>query len=367
MWASVAFCASPDEASAMNPVRLVTPRLLRCAITISRLGAMFALSLCGLVATAQTPAPPPVPARTAARPQTAAARPTAPVAKPVARSAATSGRPAVLILSVDEAPVASPDAGRIRVVAPWNAGELPVDVRQRIASAGRVPGAVPVLPSNYELVRTYHPDPQRPDLNHYVYLDLNDPFAARRWREFQQAQRAEERLARGEAENEEQWRQRKALLLQANRVAVVEGIEQMRAGDYRGAAIALTRAADLDQGDPLSRLYLAQARVALGHDTAAGDVLRRALELQPRMVPMRLDLQASYPAAGELERQVDALANRIMSKQRATPNEYVLLGFMEFQRGHYDAANAAFKHAARIRPRDPLIKSFLELSAPARP
>lgn len=252
-------------------------------------------------------------------------------------------RPAVLIVPVWDSP---PHLGRPEYVRP------PSQV------------ATPEIGPEYELVQTYVPNPMWPRLRYYVYMDLSDPAVARRWRQLRQAERAEQWLDRMERFNRRDMQQRKERLLSRHDQAVRDGLAAMRAGDYRQAVLDLTLAAELNQGDPACRIHLAQARVALGHDAEAAKSLRRALELQPKLVPTRLRLEQYYPREEDFDAEVDALAQRISSKPGASAEEYYLLGFMEFQRGRFDQAQAAFLQAARGLPKDDRVQMYLELTRP---
>ncbi len=272
-------------------------------------------------------------------------------------------QPAVLILRVSNLSGQEGATRRLTVVEPRGLREPP------LAAAGQsieyADDGTPKLGLGYELVRAYPPNPDQRDLRYYVYhVDLNDPGFAERWRELQHAERAERRQARAEWRNDQAWERRKHQLLDAHGQAVEEGVEYLRAGQYREAVISLTRAAELNEGDPACRIHLAQARVALGHDTDAAKVLRRALDLQPKLVPTVLSLEQYYPHEEDFAVQVDALAERVTRNPAAPADECVLLGFMEFQRGWLDEAYAAFRRAARDRPKDRVIQSYLALTKP---
>jgi len=205
-------------------------------------------------------------------------------------------------------------------------------------------------------------------VRYYIYnVDLNNPSVAQNWRELQRAQRAEQRQARAEREADRAWARRKNHLLSASEQAREEGVVLMQAGEYRKALFAFTRAADLNHGDPASRLHVALTQTALGHDAEAAQALRRALELQPRLLPAHLDLPQYYPTSAEFDTQVDALSQRVAQAPAPAADVCFLLGFFEFQRGQYTAAYAAFQQADRIRPNDRRTQKYLELTKPARP
>ncbi len=271
-------------------------------------------------------------------------------------------KPAVLIVRVTDLPDRS--ARRVEVVEPRGAA-LPRDLP---LAAGPVeyPGDYwPTFGPEYELARTWRPNPDDPHVQYLVYtLDLHSPSSIDNWRDLQRARRAEQRAARNEWLNERDARRRNVRLSGAHAEAIHEGLALMEAGKYREAIVPLTRAADLNHADPGCRIHLAQARLAVGHDAEAAQALRRALELQPKLVPMRLDLQQYYPDAADFEAQIDALAARLNARPLVPADEYLLLGFFEFQRGRLDAAHAAFRQAARGLPRNDIVWEYLAITKP---
>ncbi len=268
---------------------------------------------------------------------------------------------AVLILRTDAAP--ERPGRRLEIVQPRGLTRLPFtpDGQPAIADDG-----TPELGPEYTLARTCDARAGDRELRYFIYnVDLANPAVARQWRELEQTRRSEQRRARAEAQAVREWEQRKQRLLAANEQATREGLDLMKAGEYRPALITLTRAAELNHGDPVCRIHLAQVRVALGHDAEAATALRRALELQPKLVPTLLDLSQYYPHAEDFAIQVDTLAQRLMGRPGPSPDEYLLLGFMAFQAGWFDDAYAAFREAAATRPKDTLLRTYLDLTKPA--
>lgn len=266
-------------------------------------------------------------------------------------------RPAILLVPMFQSAPARPPSRHVEVIPPQVI--TPPDARTVDDQSTE-----PAPPPGYRLVGTYAPNPLWSSLRYYVFADLRDPFIARNWRAWQRAIRAEQREAQAEAYNLHLWAVRKQQLLSAHERAVVEGLEYLRSGRYRHALIALTRAAELNQADPGCRIHLAQARMAVGHDAEAARVLRRALELQPGLIPRQLDLHSCYPVPEEYEAHIDALAARLSRKIVVTADEYLLLGFFEFQRDRLDAAHAAFQRAAQLRHKDDTITAYLHLTRP---
>lgn len=165
--------------------------------------------------------------------------------------------------------------------------------------------------------------------------------------------------------NEEDMNRRRDRLLTRHQQAMQAGVRQLKAGDYARAIVHLQMAAELDNGDPACRIHLSQAQLAQGHYEEAAKTLRRALQLQPKLVYVDLRLASYYPDGTAFDRQADALAAAVEQKKCADGNVQFLLGFVEFQRGRFDAAHGAFRRAARALPKDSLTKSFLEITKPA--
>jgi cytochrome c-type biogenesis protein CcmH/NrfG len=141
------------------------------------------------------------------------------------------------------------------------------------------------------------------------------------------------------------------------------GVRLLEDGEYARAIVALTLASKLDNGDPACRIHLAQARMAQGHYPEAGQALRRALQLQPKLIYLTLGLDRHYPNDSTFGEHIDALSESAARSKDA--DVHLLLGFMEFQRGEFDPANVAFSEANRLRPSDRIAKRFLEVVKPS--
>lgn len=199
----------------------------------------------------------------------------------------------------------------------------------------------------------------------YGYFGGIDPFAVQRaLEEAYYAGRLDERQDRQRRFNRRDMARRQARLLDKHEQVLRAGLERLKAGDYARAAIGLTFAAKLNHGDPACRVHLAQTRLALGQYREAAAVLRRALQLQPKLVYVDLKLDSYYPRPGKLAACAEALAEW-MKHNRADANVYFLRGFLEFQRGNFAQAYEAFRSVARVMPRDPLTLAYLEVAKPA--
>lgn len=157
---------------------------------------------------------------------------------------------------------------------------------------------------------------------------------------------------------------RKERILSNQQKALVLGLERLRDGDYARSVVALSMAADLDQGDPACRIHLAQARLALGHYDEAGKVLRRALQLQPKLAYADLHIERYYPTEQTLESLTNQLVATLRSR-RVSADELFLAGYLEYQRGRFTAAYNAFSRVAESMRDDSLTRVFLGITRPA--
>lgn len=143
--------------------------------------------------------------------------------------------------------------------------------------------------------------------------------------------------------------------------ALEAGLEKLKAGEYTRAVTALTMAAKLNQGDPACRIHLAQARLALGHYDLAARVLRRALQLQPKLIFVDLKFESYYPDDVSLQQLSESL-RKWMGEHEATPEIHFLAGFVDFQRGEFALAHASLEKATKGLKRDDLTRDLLELT-----
>jgi len=194
-----------------------------------------------------------------------------------------------------------------------------------------------------------------------------DPYLRPGYRRaLEDAYRAQRYMAereRGRRFNERDMRRRQQRILSGHEKSLREGLEHLKRAEYARAVVALTLAGELNQGDPACRIHLAQARLALRHYSEAGAVLRRALQLQPKLMYVSLNLPAYYGEPAEFDRHVEELAAWVR-KNPADADTYFLLGFLEFQRERLEQAHAAFRVAIRGFPKDSLTQKYLEITRP---
>jgi cytochrome c-type biogenesis protein CcmH/NrfG len=198
----------------------------------------------------------------------------------------------------------------------------------------------------------------------YGFYYRHDSYSpARRLLELYRVRRHIAERERSRRFNRKDMAQRKQRLLDKHEQALAAGLERLKEGQPERAIVALTLAAKLNQGDPACRIHLAQARLAQGHYAEAALALRRALELQPKLVYVDLHLRDYYAATDALDQYTDALAGWI-DENPARPEVHFLLGFLEFQRGRFAAAHSAFALAAQGLPKDDLTRDCLEITKP---
>jgi tetratricopeptide (TPR) repeat protein len=179
------------------------------------------------------------------------------------------------------------------------------------------------------------------------------------------AGRADEREYQAYRFNVQDMNRRKQRVLSQHEKAVALGVARLQEGDYARAIVALSLAAELNQGDPACRIHLAQARLAQGHYDEAGKLLRRALQLQPRLVYADLHLARYLPDAQAFDEQVERLLAHATSNPLSSDARF-LMGYLEFQRGNFAAAYRAFGAVARCLPQDALTQRYLDITKPAR-
>lgn len=168
---------------------------------------------------------------------------------------------------------------------------------------------------------------------------------------------------RGRRFNEADMQRRRERALTSSEKALRTGLGDLKAGDYEQAVVALTMATQLNQGDPASRIHLAQAQMAMGHYDEAAAALRRALQLQPNLKFIPLDLGKYYSDPDDFDQQVERLCAYVKAHP-VTADVYFLLGYMEFQREDFAQANAAFQIALRGAPNDALVREYVKLTKP---
>lgn len=151
--------------------------------------------------------------------------------------------------------------------------------------------------------------------------------------------------------------------------AMKTGSLRFRAGDYPTAVRQFILAAELNQGDAASRLHVVHALTAVEQYAAAVPALRRALQLQPKIVYLPLDIRTEYGVVGDFEKHVSRLAAAAREAD-TDAGLWLLLGYYHFYSGRGADAHQALRRAAELAPTDSATRRLLDvakLSAPPAP
>jgi hypothetical protein len=132
---------------------------------------------------------------------------------------------------------------------------------------------------------------------------------------------------------------------------------------YAEAADGFRLAAETNQGDPSSRLYAAHALFAMGRYQEAIPYLRRAFELQPKIVFLNFDIRDDYGERRDFQQQVAAL-EEALRQSPANVDRMIMLGYIRYYSGQRPAAFEVLNQARRMAPQDPLIGQLLANSRP---
>lgn len=165
----------------------------------------------------------------------------------------------------------------------------------------------------------------------------------------------------------QQWQTKAELGLRSYLQAMQSGIELFRSGDYGPATRQFILACKLNQGDAASRLHAVHAMVALGQYPAAAPTLRRALQLQPKLVYLPLDIRKEYGAASDFDAHLQQLA-AAAREAGDDPGLWLLLGYFQFFSDRPAEALASLNRASELAPDDSAVSKLLQaarLSTPA--
>ncbi len=288
----------------------------------------------------------------------------------IAAAATPPTEPAVLIVTPEVRAARAP-VSRVQII----------DAESRQESRDSHPSAdAPPLPAPYDKVprlpdglTPYGPGVQQiqpwPTSGYRFGWGVFPPDAERT-RDFVRTQARQREREHWRLWNRLDMDERKQKLLSAHGRALRTGVRQLRAGAYREAAISLRLAAQLNQADPACRIHLAQALIAIGHDSAAAEAIERALSLQPKLVYLTLGLDGYYPTPDGLASHVTALAERVAERRRTLPSasrfsQHLLVSFLALQAGDLELAYAGARRAAYLNPRHESAATLVELTRPA--
>lgn len=141
------------------------------------------------------------------------------------------------------------------------------------------------------------------------------------------------------------------------------GLQAFGQGRYDQAADLFTLATELDNGDAASRLHAAQALLALEQYDQAVPLIRRALDLQPRLIHLKFDLRRDYGDVRDFEEQIDALRRTVLANPHWQEG-HLLLGYELLFSGQRAQAHQVLARAVSLNPADKLAAKLLKASVP---
>jgi len=167
----------------------------------------------------------------------------------------------------------------------------------------------------------------------------------------------------------QQWQTKAEMGLKSYLQAMRGGVEAFRSGDYGPATRQFVLACKLNQGDAASRLHAVHAMVAVGQYDAAVPALRRALQLQPKLVYLPLDIRSEYGAVSDFDAHLQQLSEAARTAE-ADAGLWLLLGYYQLFSDRAGEAVVSLNRAAELGPGDSAVEDLLEaarLSSPVEP
>lgn len=152
-------------------------------------------------------------------------------------------------------------------------------------------------------------------------------------------------------------------LLQSALTSRDRGLAHFQHGQYREAADAFRLACDVNQGDPAAQLYAGHALFATGRYREAVRYIRKAFELQPRIVYLTYDMRQDYPDVADFDRQVAALQEALRLSPR-DPDRLFMLGYVLYYGGQREKAYDVFGRLVHYDPKDTLARKLMEACQP---
>ena len=143
-----------------------------------------------------------------------------------------------------------------------------------------------------------------------------------------------------------------------------EGLAAFHRGDYRLAANQFMAAAESNHGDAGSRLHAAHALIAVGDYRSAVVLLRRAFQLQPKIVALEYDIRDDYRDIEDFRLHLRRLHEEAIRAER-DEDLWILLGYVRFYSGDRVGAYDDFRLALKFSPRDPLAAQLAKASMTA--
>lgn len=152
-------------------------------------------------------------------------------------------------------------------------------------------------------------------------------------------------------------------LLRGRDDALHAGLQAFAEGRYDQAADYFILGTELDHADAASRIHAAQALFALEQYEDAVPLVRRALELQPRLLQLKFDLRGDYGDPRDFQQQVQSFT-RYLAANPKWQDGYVLLGYELLYSGQRQQAHQVLATAVSLNAADKLAAALYKASVP---
>lgn len=143
--------------------------------------------------------------------------------------------------------------------------------------------------------------------------------------------------------------------------AMATGHAAFAAGDYGLAVRQFLLAVTTNQGDPTSRLCAAHAHVALGDYQPAARLLKRAIELQPKLIYLPMDIRNAYGNRTDFLKHIEALRDAVDS-DADNGDLWFVLGYCYFFSNNMTKAAESLASAAGLRTDDKIVVRLADLA-----
>ena len=145
------------------------------------------------------------------------------------------------------------------------------------------------------------------------------------------------------------------------RRAMFQGNAAFTSGKYGLAARQYLLAAALNQGDPASRLCAAHCQIALHDYGPAARLLRRAFELQPKLLYLPMDIRGAYGNDSDFPSHRKALRQATV-KAAEDGDLWFVLGYVHYFSGNMAQAAKSLQQASELQPDDRLTAELASLA-----
>jgi len=157
--------------------------------------------------------------------------------------------------------------------------------------------------------------------------------------------------------------ERSKSLLAYARSQLDRGVELFHQGRFAEAADAFQISAETDQGDAVSRIYAGHALFALGRYRDAVVYIRRAMELQPRIIYLHYDMRGDYDRPEQFDTQLSALKHAL-DLSPADPDRLFLLAYVLYFSDQRSEAYPILTRAHALNRQDELVRKMMRNAQP---